>query len=258
MGKVKVALALSTGGARGIAFIGVIEELQRQGYEITSVSGCSMGALIGAAYAADKMEECKKVLCALNKKKLLSLSDFSFSKKGFLKGNRIMKVLASIIPDVNIEDLRIPFSAVATDIINGKEVLFNSGSLHEAIRASISLPFIFQPAKHKDILLTDGGLINPLPLDRVTRTDNDILVGVVASASDDNNRINIGMRKINLISMLMTASTLMIQNNIKTCIEKSNPDMIISIPGTKYSVMHFNKAKEIIEIGREAAKLSLP
>lgn len=252
----KIALALSTGGARGISFIGVIEEFVKQGFEITSISGCSMGAVIGAAYATGNLETCKETLCALGKRKLFKYADMP-GRNGLLKGKSIMKLLGEHIPDVAIENLSLPFSAVATDIRFGKEVVFSSGSLHQAIRASISLPMIFSPVEYNDMLLIDGGIINPLPLDKVERTNNDLLVGAVAGAWDGSGNFNIGTDKINSMTVLMRSSTLMVQSLIKNAVEKHSPDIMINIPGSKYSVMDFGKAGELIEMGRKSARESI-
>jgi len=253
MEKPKVALVLSTGGARGISFIGVIEELLRQGFEISSIAGCSIGALIGAAYATNSFDTCKEVLCSFNKRKMMSLIDLSFANKGIMKGERIMKVLKTYIPDVNIEDLPIPFTAVATDIIREKEVVLDSGSIHNAIRASISMPGVFCPAHYKDMLLVDGGLTNPLPLDRVKRMHRDIVLGAIAGGPDIDSVNN----KLSASAILTKASTMMIQKIIGASIEKFQPEIVINIPGSRYSVMQFNKAAEIIELGRETARLEI-
>lgn len=245
-----ISLVLSTGAARGIAFIGVIEELERQGFRISSIAGCSMGALIGAAYASGNLEKCKAELFKLNKRKILGLLDFSFSGGGLIKGRRIMELLQTIIPDTNIENLPIPYTAVATDIVNETDVAFERGSLHQAIRASISLPVIFRPVEWEGKTLADGGLINPLPLDRAKRTEGDILVGVVAGTKRN------GADKINksIFSMLPKTTSLMVQQNIRLSIEKNRPDLVIYVPGGEYSVMGFDKAEELVELGREEAK----
>jgi len=164
--KKNVALVLSSGGARGLAHIGAIEELERRGYCITSIAGCSMGALIGAMYAAGKLAEVKEWMVQLDKKKILSLVDFSFSLNHLVKGEKVMDALKEIVPDVNIEDLPIPYAAVATDWNSGKEVVFKKGSLYEAVRSSISIPLFFNPVRKGEMLLVDGGLVNGLPLNR--------------------------------------------------------------------------------------------
>ena len=155
MGKQKVALVLSMGGARGIAHIGVIEELLRHNYEITSIAGSSMGAMVGAMYASGKLEECKEWLYSWDKRKMWELADLTLSRDGLVKGDRFIKELKEIIPDMNIEDLPIPYVAMATNIVCDQEVRFDSGSLHEAIRASISIPMLFRPLRKDGMVLVD-------------------------------------------------------------------------------------------------------
>ena len=145
--KKKVALVLSMGGARGIAHIGVIEELLKQGFEITSIAGSSMGALVGAMYASGQMEVCKEWLYSWDKHKMWQLADISLSREGLVKGNRFIKELKEKIPDMNIENLPIPYVALATDIAHRKEVAFDKGNLHDAVRASISIPLLFYPLR---------------------------------------------------------------------------------------------------------------
>lgn len=252
MNKPKVALVLSTGAARGISHIGIIEELERQGYEISSIAGCSMGALIGAAYAAGRLEACKELLCSLNNRKVLGLADLTLSREGFLKGNRIMKKLSTILPDVNIEDLPIPFAAVATNVLNDREVVFNRGSLHAAIRASISLPMLFVPFKKDDMVLIDGGITNPLPLSQVSRCDGDLLVAAVACElkGDQNNPIV----RYNKFSLLAETSTMMVQKLIQYSITQFKPDILIRVPTRKYSLFQLSKAAQLIEEGALATK----
>lgn len=176
--KKDVALVLSSGGPRGFAYIGAIEELLASGYNITSVAGTSMGSLIGGIFAAGKLEEAKKWFFSLDTMKVLSLIDFTFSLSHVVKGEKVIEALKKIVPDVNIEDLPIPYRAVATDLYTGEEVVFDKGSLFNAIRASISLPSLFRPAKSGIRTMIDGGIVNPLPLDRAVRNGNDILVAL--------------------------------------------------------------------------------
>ncbi|MEE1289126.1 MAG: patatin-like phospholipase family protein, partial [Bacteroidaceae bacterium] len=176
--KQKVALALASGGAKGFAHIGAIEALEESGYEITSIAGASMGALIGGIYAAGGLDKVKEWMYDLTDREVFRLVDFTFSPNALVKGNRIMDALKAIVPDCNIEDLKIPYCAVATDLKEGQEVVFRSGSLYDAIRASISIPMLFRPVEHGDMLLIDGGITNGLPLDRVVRTEGDKLVAV--------------------------------------------------------------------------------
>ena len=171
-----VSLALSSGGPRGFAYIGAIEELTSRGYRIGSVAGTSIGSLVGGIYAAGKLDEFKEWLFALDAWKVFTLMDLSIGKNHIVKGKRIIEAMREIVPDVDIESLPIPFRAVATDLYTGEEVVFDHGKLFEAIRASISIPSLFQPVKHGLTKLVDGGIANCLPLSRVVRTEGDILV----------------------------------------------------------------------------------
>lgn len=172
-----VALALASGGPRGFAYIGAIEELQARGYTITSVAGASAGSLVGGIFAAGGMKPFKEWLFSLDPMKVMALMDVSVSKNFLVKGERVIKEIKSFVPDVNIEDLPIPFSAIATDLYTGEEVIFRKGPLFSAIRASISIPSMFKPVKWKGRTLVDGGMVNTFPLNRVQRTPGDILVG---------------------------------------------------------------------------------
>ena len=176
--KKKVALVLSSGGPRGFAYIGAIDELLSRGYEITSVAGTSIGSLIGGMYAAGKLPEVKDWLFSLGTWKVFSLMDFSISKNHLVNGDRVIAALKEIVPDVNIEDLDIPYKAVATDFYTGEEVVFDRGDLFQAIRASISIPSLFRPVKYGYRTLIDGGIANVMPMDRVDRTEGDIMVAI--------------------------------------------------------------------------------
>ncbi len=171
-----VALVLSSGGPRGWAYIGAIEELESRGYNITSVAGTSIGSLIGGIYAAGKLEEIKEWLFNLDAWKVFSLMDLSISRNHLVKGDKVISAIKEIVPNINIEDLRIPYRAVAADLYTGEEVIFDQGPLFEAVRASISIPSLFRPVKYGFRTLVDGGIVNTMPIDRVARNGNDILV----------------------------------------------------------------------------------
>jgi NTE family protein len=173
----KVALALASGGPRGFAFIGAIEELLKRGYTISSIAGTSAGSLVGGIYAAGGLQQFKEWLFGLDSLKVVSLMDFSLSKNYLVKGEKVMEAIKERVPEVNIEDLPIPFTAIATDLYTGEEVIFREGPLFEAIRASISIPSMFKPVKWHGRTLVDGGMVNTFPLNRVERTPGDILVG---------------------------------------------------------------------------------
>ena len=172
-----VALVLSSGGPRGFAYIGAIEELESRGYKITSIAGTSIGSLIGGIYAAGGLPQLKEWLFTLDSWKVFTLMDLSIGRNHLMKGDKLIQTIKTIVPDINIEDLEIPFKAVATDLYTGEEVIFDSGDLFQAIRASISIPSLFRPVKYSYRTLVDGGIANTFPLNRVQRSGDDILVG---------------------------------------------------------------------------------
>jgi NTE family protein len=145
--KEKVSLVLSGGGARGIAHIGVIEELEKQGFEIKSIAGTSMGALVGGIYAVGKLQEYKNWMYTLDKLDVFKLIDFTLSSQGLIKGDRVFKKMKEFIPDMNIEELNIHYAATATDLINKEEVVFTKGSVYKSIRASTAIPSVLTPVK---------------------------------------------------------------------------------------------------------------
>jgi len=280
--KKKIALVLSGGGARGLAHIGAIETLESHGYEITSIAGCSMGALIGGMYAAGKLPEVKDWVLALDRRKVLSLVDFSLSLTHLVKGDRVMEALKEIVPDVNIEDLPIPYTAVATDWNSGKEVVFDHGSLYDAIRASISIPLFLNPVRREDMLLVDGGLVNSLPLNRVVRHSGDLLFGINVSTHDYQgellmqqfverkllsksmpvavmNRIMKHFEGINInyVTLLMRTIAIMLEQNIRQQILISRPDLVVQVPMKRYGVFDFDKAAAILQIGKHKTSRAL-
>ena len=273
--KKDVALVLSSGGARGLAHIGAIEVLEEQGYHITSMAGCSMGALIGGVYAAGKLHEFREWMKGIDRKKMLELTDFSLSLTHFVKGNRIIEAIMEFVPDVAIEDLPIPYCAVATDWAAGREVVFRTGSLFEAIRASISLPSFYKPVHRDGMILIDGGVVNPIPLNRVVRHKGDILVGVDVSGHDykaqedmkhelserrKNNRSITAqiLNKLipdnidfNYYTMLSRTSSLMIRQNSKLMAQLMKPDMLVDIQMSRYGSFDYDKSEKLIAIGRQ-------
>jgi NTE family protein len=270
-----VALVLSSGGAKGLAHIGAIEELEAQDFRITSVAGCSMGALIGGVYAAGKLEEFREWMKTIDRKKMLELTDFSFSINHLVKGNRIIEAIMDFVPDIAIEELPIPYCAVATDLKAGREVVIDKGSLFEAIRASISLPSFYEPVQRDDMILIDGGVINPIPLNRVKRNDGDILVGVDVSGHDyksqwdemhrltewqknDNSLKAKILDKLipdniefNYYTVLSRTSSLMIRQNSILMAKLMKPEMLIDIQMNRYGTFDFDKSEKLIAIGRQ-------
>jgi len=279
--KKDVALALSSGGARGLAHIGAIEELEAQGFRIGSIAGCSMGALIGGVYAAGKLKEFREWMKTIDKKKMLELTDFSFSINHLVKGTRIIEAIMEFVPDVAIEDLPIPYCAVATDWKSGREVVFRKGRLFEAIRASISLPTFYEPVRRDGMILIDGGVINPIPLNRVKRQSGDILVGIDVSGHDYKGQSDLHdelleRRKnhrslaaqvldklipdnldFNYYTMLSRTSSLMIRQNSILMAKLMKPDMLVDIQMNRYGSFDYDKSEKLVAIGKLKTSLAI-
>lgn len=184
MGK-NVALVLGSGGARGLAHIGAIEALEERGYTITSIAGCSMGSIIAGMYAAGQLKEAKEWFLSVDKQLILRMMDINLlSSNSLVKGQRIIQELQKVVPDRPLEKLPIPCTIVASDLMHTEEVVFRTGSLFQAVRASISIPLFFSPVQMGERLLVDGGILNPLPLHVVERTEGDILVAMDISGKD--------------------------------------------------------------------------
>ncbi len=177
MGK-DISLVLGSGGARGLAHIGIIHWLNENGFKIKSISGCSMGALIGGIYAAGKLDDFEQWVQAITKVEIVKLLDLSWSKSGLVKGDRIINTLTALVGDQVIEGLPITYTAVAADIVSEKEVWINEGPLFDAIRASISLPLFFTPFRRNGIDLIDGGVLNPVPIAPTFSDATDLTIAV--------------------------------------------------------------------------------
>ena len=235
-----VALVLSSGGARGLVHIGVIEELEEQGYHISSIAGASMGALIGGVYAAGKLTEFREWMKGIDKRKMVELTDFSLSINHLVKGNRIIDAIKEIVPDTPIENLPIPYCAVATDWETGREVTFRKGSLFGAIRASISLPAYYEPVRINGMVLIDGGIVNPLPLNRVARKKGDL-----------------HNLDFNYYTLLSRTSSIMIRQNSKLMVQLTHPDMLIDIQLNKYGGFDYDKSEKLINFGHHYAQKAI-
>lgn len=281
--KKTVSLVLGSGGARGYAHIGVIEELLTDGYEIKSISGSSMGALVGALYACGKLEEFKKWVLGLDLLDVAKLVDFSFTGTGIIQGDKIFQIFEEMIGDIMIEDLPISFTAVATDLIKQKEVWIQKGRLIDAVRASIAIPTVFTPKKIGERYLIDGGVLNPLPIAPTVADDTDITIAVsLSSKIVKDYKIHIPKRErekesaiqeiffemaqkaeelfarekkstFNEMSMfdIMGRTIDIMQNAVLDCkMAGYSPDMIIGISNDACGFYEFNKAYEMIELGK--------
>ena len=260
---------LSSGGARGYAHIGAIEELEHQGIKVTSVAGTSMGALVGGMYAAGHLHEVSRWLKTLTKWQVLSLADITLSRTHLANADRVLDAMRQIVPDVRIEHLPVPYCAVAADIKNQREVVFDHGSLYEAIRASISLPSLFKP-------VMDGGLVNPLPLNRVKRHEGDLLVAVNVNAPASSQieavreraeRILLAEREKGLqrylpsmqglennhISLLADAFSMSIVQLSQLALERQKPDILVEIPVNRFDA-DYDQAERIIRYGQRKTR----
>lgn len=278
--KKDVALVLSSGGARGFAHIGVINALEKQGYNITSVAGTSMGALVGGIYATGELHDLQEWLCSLDMMEVLKLTDFTISKSGLVKGKRVIDKMKELVPERDIESLSIPFCAVATDIINGTEKTFTEGNLYDAIRASISIPNVFTPFRIGDNYYVDGGVVNPIPANRVHRIDGDLLFVVDVNAQIPHYRnepetvevtdkkflkklklfnkkldktIPVDpMDKIGMINLTNRSLSLMVNRISTLTMERCEADLLINISKESFGTYDFYKAKDIINEGERA------
>jgi NTE family protein len=295
-----VSLVLGSGGARGLAHIGVIRRIEETGYDIRSISGCSMGAVVGGIYAAGKLAEYEKWVCAIDRVDILSLIDFSWQKTGLVKGDKIINALRELVGDRNIEDLPIPFTAVATDFKAEKEVWMQSGSLFDAMRASMSLPLFFTPFNYRGKRLIDGGVLNPVPIAPTFSDHNDLTIAVNLSgkvgetpaeqarpgvdeetspdskAADDEEDSLIRRKVHDFMDSLRERmngtgdpeelDVLEIANQafdtMQGAISRQKlaaypPDRVITIPRDAATIIEFDRAKELIELGYEAARAQL-
>lgn len=284
--KPAIALALGTGGARGLAHIGVIEAIEAAGYRIVAVSGSSMGALVGGIYAAGKLEVYRDWVCALQKMDVLKLVDWTLSGAGLIKGERIIDALRELIGEVAIEELPIPFTAVATDLDREREVWLSRGPLFDAIRASIAIPTIFRPHSLNGRRLVDGGLMNPLPLTPLLQSPSEFTIAVNVNGPHEALAVRhpeqlpaeprSGLRgKIaafvkrtignhedkhpepGWVDTLTQSLDLMQENLARFRLAADRPDLVIDVPRNACAVYEFYRAAELIELGRERAGRAL-
>lgn len=271
-----IALVLGSGGARGIAHIAIIEELIKAEYNIKSISGSSIGAVIGAIYAGGNLTGYKNWLSKLNYWDVFRLMDFSVSSSGFIKGEKVFKIIDPFVPKGNIEDLPIPFAAVAADIINKKQVVFTDGNIREAIRASMSIPTVLKPVEKNGTLYVDGSIVNPIPVDLVKRHPNDLLVVVDLNAHIPKEKVTItksqqtrldelantfvkwrGQNKtqnnLGIFDMLNESFDLTQDMLAAQILANNKPDLHIKISRKACDTMDFHKSDKMLAIGKEAA-----
>ena len=255
-----VGLVLGSGGARGLAHSGVIEVLLELGYEIDYISGCSMGALVGGAYAAGELDVYKDWAVELERKDIVGLLDFSFGWQGLFKGDKVIGVLREMIGARNIEDLPIGYTAVATDLYAQREIWLNRGPLFDAIRASLAIPSLLTPWEHQGRVLVDGGLLNPIPIAPALNHQTDIIVAVNLNAARARPRGGVAKRDTGPTAMfdVMSTSFETMQATIaRLKLAAYTPDVVVNIPRASCLFYDFARAKELIEIGRSCARKAL-
>ncbi|HHE39251.1 MAG TPA: patatin [Candidatus Cloacimonetes bacterium] len=251
--KKKVGLVLGSGGAKGLSHIGVIKFLEEMDVKIDFITGSSIGALIGGAYAIGlSIKEIEDTALKTDLTSTAKLFSPGFGKSGLVTGSKVQDFLTSILGNKNIEDLKIPFTAIATDIITGEEIRFNKGNLVEAIRASISIPIVFQPVIRNNIVLVDGGLVNPVPINVAREMGADFIIAVNILSSKNkpeskpdkksNNKINLE-KPLEIIPVLQRKlEDLIIENKCITNFRKQKEKE--DLPGMKKIL---NRSVQIIQ-----------
>ena len=280
-----VSLVLGSGGARGLAHIGVIRWLEEHGYRIESVSGASMGALVGGIFAAGKLDEFEHWVMAIRTQDILKLLDLSFGRNGFVRGEKIMDTLRELVGDQQIEDLPVSFTAVATDLTREREVWLNRGSLFDAIRASISLPLFFVPAERNGMTLLDGGILNPVPIAPTFGDGTDLTIAVnlggkpdpscrLPEPPDDDDDNDLVSRVTDFVRQLANSDTpadgnysmLEITDRMFDAMQGAiarqqlasyAPDVELVVPGDICGMLEFDRARQLIPLGYQLAEARL-
>ncbi|MFP4335627.1 MAG: patatin-like phospholipase family protein [Wenzhouxiangella sp.] len=284
-----VSLVLGSGGARGLAHIGVIRTLEDAGARIEAIAGSSMGALVGGIHAAGRLQAYEDWVCSLEQSDVLSLVDWTFSGGGLIKGRRIINKLEELVGDLDIRDLKIDFTAVAVDIDLGREVWLDRGPLFDAIRASIAIPGIFTPHRYRDRTLVDGGLLNPIPVAPTLRCMTNLTVVVdvngPAVADSDHDKTTGKNKKDNgeggvwdklkefvdsfssektpsdtqpgLVAVMMRSLDTMAAAITRQQLAIFQPDLLVRIPKNACMVHEFHRAREVIDLGARLARAAI-
>jgi NTE family protein len=293
-----IALVLGSGGARGLAHIGVVEELEQAGFRIAAIAGASMGALVGGIHATGGLHHYRDWVCSLQRSDVLRLLDFAFGHPGLIKGEKLIGVMRELVGEHRIEDLPIPFTAVATDLATQREVWLNRGPLFDAIRASIAIPMLFTPHRVGGRELVDGGLLAPLPIAATRLAQVDMVVAV-----DVNDRVPAALRQFReraesepapepepepddtdpdslrgkitalmdslfekrpappaqpgLLDLMSRSLDTMQAQLSRLQLAMDPPDLLIRVPRDTCMFHEYWRAREVIGIGREAARRAL-
>jgi NTE family protein len=284
-----VSLVLSSGGARGYAHVGVIEALERNGFSVSSVTGSSMGAVVGGIYAAGGLEHFKKWACALERTDVFKLYDFVFSSQGLIRGERVFKSMEEHIADRNIDDLPIPFQALATDLTTQQEIVISSGSLYSALKASSAIPAMVKPQELGDLELLDGGILSPLPINFAPKNPGDIIIAVDVNAKIpydqskkskneivEDTKFNLHLEKLakkwfskdpqpqstskkkhGFFDLMMMSIDMMQDRITANILEQYPPDILVQISRGTCSTFDYYKAEKLIAEGSAAFEAAL-
>lgn len=287
----EISLVLTSGGARGLAHIGAIEALEEHGFKIKAVAGASIGSVIGGFYCTNKLKAFKDWIIKLERGDLFNLFDFTFSTKGFIKGEKIITELYKLLGDEQIENAKVPFTAVATDIHSYEEIWIRKGSLLQAIRASASIPSILMPVRWEHLVLIDGGVVNPAPMEAVKEYENPltVLININARIPYNNNKYkpsereeayqnkiyqqlisfkkkwnqyypgNSGrniddtkLEELSSMSLLNRSIDFMGDRIIELSIRQHHPDIVAEVSRDACTVFEFHRGEELIEAGYDA------
>ncbi len=260
--KVKVAVALGSGSARGWAHIGVIKGLLKHGIDIDVVCGTSIGALVGAAYAQGKLDELEDWARNLSRWRLVRFLDVTFSKGAVVNAERVRRELAEVVVDSNvmIEDMRKPFATVATDMMNGREVRFMTGSLHDAILATTAIPGFLPPVYYRDRWLFDGGVVNPVPINLCRALEAEFVLAVnlngniiqrqfTPPTSKKATEIDDSISPPGMFESFAKAVNVMQDRITRSRIVGDPPDIMLTPRLSSIDMMDFDRASEIIAAG---------
>jgi len=287
------SLVLGSGGARGLAHIGVIRALEKAGIEMRTIAGSSMGALVGGIHAAGRLKAYEDWVCTLEQSDVLALVDWTFSGGGLIRGRKIIDKLAELIGRYDIEKLDIDFTAVAVDLDRGREVWLDRGPLFDAIRASIAIPGVFTPHEYRGRTFIDGGILNPVPIAPTLRAVDDLVVVVDVNGpeveppplqrqpeepEDQDNGMLAKVREFmngwrdderekekakdkstrpGLMAVMMSALDIMEAAMARHHMALFHSDIMISIPKNTCFVHEFHRAADIIALGEELATEAL-
>jgi NTE family protein len=246
----KIGIALGSGGARGIAHIQFLKVFDELGIKPYMIAGCSIGSLIGALYCAgSKTQDIENYFLNLKQKDINSLTDLTVNKSGFIKGDKAIQELSKKLKCKKFKDLKIPLKIVATDFYDGKSIIFNKGNILKAVRASSSIPGIFVPVDYKNKILIDGGIVNPVPYDLLLKEcDFVIAVNVVEGTFSNKRKESKRKKEMPIVHELIFNTYEIVQLNIiNNMLETNPPDIYIKPDVSKFNMMEFTRAKEILE-----------